>query len=247
MTSSPKRHRYAGLLQHPPHGEREYTFGVAVAREPCEKIDSLSVLSEAWRQELWVSLSQIVPFEFGSLVDFTRQKATAQRAVRQGGDAVFTTPGNDVVQGLAFEKVERRLRGGKGCHAAEPFHRLDGVIGHSNRADLSGVLKVKQRLRGLFIWCGKIRPVDLIEIDIAGAQAFQRLIDLVQDLPSRRVAEKCVAMPFQAQLGSYDDPVTTAPLGDCSANDLLRVPESVRGSGVDQCYAEIQRRVDRPH
>src|SRR5262249_24445044 len=66
-------------------------------------------------------------------------------------------------------------------------------------------------------------------------------------LPSRRVAEKCVAVPFQTHLGSYDHPVTTAQLRDCPADDLLRVPESVRGSGIDQCYAEVRRRVDRPH
>src|SRR5215831_17776370 len=110
VTSAPKRHRHAGLIQQPTDGEREYPFAVAVAREPCEKSDSLSVLSEAWRQELRVRLSEVVPFEFGSVVDFTCQKATAQRAVRQGRDAVLATPGDDIVQGLAFEKVQRRLR-----------------------------------------------------------------------------------------------------------------------------------------
>src|SRR5215467_1705958 len=100
VTRSPKRHRHSGLIQQPTDGEREYPFAVAVSREPCEKTDSLSVLSEAWRQELRVRLSEVVPFEFGNVVDFTCQKATAQRAVRQGRDAVFATPGNDVVQGL---------------------------------------------------------------------------------------------------------------------------------------------------
>src|SRR5262249_53852908 len=69
----------------------------------------------------------------------------------------------------------------------------------------------------------------------------------VEDLPFRRVAEECVAVPLQADLGGNDNPVTTTALGDCPADDLLGVSESVRGSGVYQCHAEIKRGVDRPY
>src|SRR5262245_26761505 len=93
VTSSPQRYRHAGLIQHPSDGKREYPFSVALARESCEQTDGLSVLREAWRQELRVRLSQVVPLELAGIVDFTCQKAAAQRAVRQGRDAVFATPG----------------------------------------------------------------------------------------------------------------------------------------------------------
>jgi len=70
--------------------------------------------------------------------------------------------------------------------------------------------------------------MDLIDVDVIGAQAAQRIIDLPQDpLPGRISVDLAVA-PFQSHLGRNDGLRTRAD--ERLADDLLGAAKAVRGA-----------------
>src|SRR5215467_1410322 len=128
------------------------------------------MLESGWL-EFRVSLSKIVTLELCVLVNCTTQQSAAERAIGEGSHRVFPAPWQNVLLCLPFEKVERRLGRGERGNAAEVLHGFDGVVGDANRTDLSGLLKIKKSLGGFFIGGNQIRPMDLVKINIVGAQA----------------------------------------------------------------------------
>ena len=86
-----------------------------------------------------------------------------------------------------------------------------------------------------------IGAVDLIEVDVVGPQAAQRVLHRRDDPPPGGTLVVRV-VPMAAELRREDDVVTAAFKG--LADDLLGV--SVRVSGVDEVDAGVQRLVDDP-
>jgi len=84
--------------------------------------------------------------------------------------------------------------------------------------------------------------MDLVDVDVVGAQAAQRIFDLLQDASARRIAIDFSVAPFQSRLGGDDR--LTSHARERGADDFLGHPEAVHRCGIDQVDALMQSGVN---
>src|SRR5439155_6489369 len=127
---------------------------------------------------------------------------------------------------------------------AEQVHLLRGVVADADRADAALPVERVQRLRRLLDRHERIGPVDLIEIDVVGAEALQGVADLLPDARARRVPRHPTVPPLEPHLGGQYDAVSPSPTRHRLADDLLGAALAVGGRRVDQRDAALERRTD---
>ena len=115
-----------------------------------------------------------------------------------------------------------------------------GCRGRPDRPDLSAVDQVRERRECLLDVGGGVRPLDLVEVDVVGLQAAQRVLDRGHDPAPRRALLIGIVTHRAAHLGREDDAVA-APLQSL-ADDHLGVAVGV--GGVDEVDPGVQRLVD---
>jgi len=116
---------------------------------------------------------------------------------------------------------------------------------HAAGADvqrLAGAHHVVQRQHHLLQRRVGIEPVDLVEVDVVGAQALQAVVDGVADALARQTVVDAVA-PGQAGLGGDDDLVAARAVAfDGAAQDFLAQAAGIGLGGVEQVEAMFERR-----
>src|SRR5262245_2237693 len=90
-----------------------------------------------------------------------------------------------------------------------------------------------------------VRPMNLIDIDIIGLQAAQRVIDLFQDSGAGRIAKNLFSEPVQSNLGRNDNFFPLAVLRQGSTDELFSTAKPVHWRRINKIYAALQRRVNR--
>ncbi len=127
----------------------------------------------------------------------------------------------------------------------EALHLRDGEITNADGADLSLLIKHAHCLGGFLDGHQRVGPMDLIDVDIVGAQAAQRFIDLPQNPLAGCVSIDLAVAPLKTHLGGDDDLRAQARGSDRFADDLLGCAEAVRRGRIDQIDALIQSGADR--
>ena len=130
-------------------------------------------------------------------------------------------------------------------HVLEHAHLFQRVVAHSNRSNLSLFVKPVHRLCCFLYRNQRIRPVNLINIDVIGLQAAQRVIDFLHDPRSSRVAKHLISAPFQPDLGRNDHFFPFPIFRQGSTDELFSASEPIHRSRVDEIYSMLQRRADR--
>ena len=202
------------------------------------------ILGESRLAKLRIAAPQIVADECCVRAHPSGQEATAQRAVAECRDLVFAAIRQQVGLDAAFEQVVGRLQHMQGRDTTELFHLFDREIAHPDGADLSLDEQCEHRLGGFLHRHQGIGPVDLVDVDVIGAQPPQRILDLAQDARAAGIAEHAAMLPFKSGLGGDDDARAQAALGDCLADDLLGTAEAVDRSRIDDIDAMLERRPD---
>jgi hypothetical protein len=111
----------------------------------------------------------------------------------------------------------------------EGFGELPGVHGGSAEvADLTGLDQVVQGFEGLLERGGVVVAVDLVEVDVVGAESPQAVVDFGHD----RFAGEAFAVGARphrvAQFGGDDDVVAVGEVGERAAQDLLAGAVGIR-------------------
>jgi hypothetical protein len=115
-----------------------------------------------------------------------------------------------------------------------------GRLGGSDRADFAAVDQVGERgQRFLGVGVG-VRSVDLVEVDVVGLQAAQRVLDCGHDPAARGSLLVGIVTCGAAELGREDDAVTAAL--ERLAHDHFGL--AVRVGRVDEVDPCVQRLVD---
>src|SRR5215475_190570 len=127
----------------------------------------------------------------------------------------------------------------------EQFHLFKGVVAHSDGADFSLFIKLLHRSRCLFDWNKRVRPMNLIDVDVIGLQAAQRVINFIRDPRPTRVAKQLGLAPLQSHLGGNDDLFPLAVLRQGPSYELFGSSEPVGRSRIDERYPLLQRRTNR--
>ena len=127
----------------------------------------------------------------------------------------------------------------------EQVHLFQGVIAHPDSPDLSLLVKLLHRGCGLFNWNKRVRPMNLIDVDVIGLQAAQRVIYFVGDPRFSRVAKQLGAPPLQSDLRRNEDLFPLAISRQGPTDELFSASEPVSWRRVDESYPVLQRRADR--
>src|SRR3954447_10468594 len=183
-----------------------------------------------------------------ALAVFAAQPAARQRAPRDHADAVALAGGEDVGLDPAHEHAVRRLLGLEALEAAvarDPL-RLDDLRRGERRgaevADLARPDEVGERRERLLDVGVLARAVDLVEVDVVGPQAAERVLDLRHDPAPRAALVVDLVAHLAVELRGEDDVVAAAFEG--LADDLLVLALAVDVRGVDEVDACVERGVD---
>ena len=91
-----------------------------------------------------------------------------------------------------------------------------------------------------------IGPMHLIEVDHVGAQAPQRILDLLHDPLPAGVAERLAVAPVEADLGRDHRATAPAVLRERLAQNFFGPAETVDRRRIEQRDAAIERFVNGP-
>src|SRR5215475_9886305 len=108
---APECDLHAGLIEDPADGECEDALAVALGCEAVERSNGPEILRVPRRLKLGVRPAEIVTLEPAAGTHASREQATTEGAVGDGGDAVPAAVGQHADLGLALEDVVRRLPG----------------------------------------------------------------------------------------------------------------------------------------
>ncbi len=184
-----------------------------------------------------------------ALADAAGEHPLAEGPPHQGAQSEAFREGQHLAFDAPVEDRVRRLLGAEAHQAAAFGGPLGGdeVRGRGVRgpegAYLPGADQVGQDREGLLHVRVRVGPVDLVEVDVVGAQTAQRVLDGGGEPTPGGTLPVGVLTRGPAGLGGEDDVVTAAL--ERLADDLLRVAVGV--GGVDDVDARVEGLVNDPH
>ena len=176
-----------------------------------------------------------------------RQEAARQRTPGNHADAFLAAQRHHLALFFAIDQVvvilhadeaRQAVRVGGGEHLGE----LPGE--HAGGADVERLARahdVVQRAQRLFDRRVVIEAVDLVEIDVIGAEPAQAVVDGVQDVLARQAALVRVVAHRVEDLGGDDDAVARGEVLQRAPSDFFAHADGVHVGGVEEVDAGFQR------
>ena len=122
---------------------------------------------------------------------------------------------------------------------------LPGVHrGRAEVADLAGLDQVVQGLQGLLQRCRVVIAVNLVEVDVVGAEPPQAVVDLGHDRLAGQAPPVRPRPHRVAQLGGNHDVVAVREVTERAAEDLLAGAVRVQVGGVEEVDASLEGMLD---
>ena len=177
--------------------------------------------------------------EAHAVMDPAGEQAAAKGTVAEDGYIVGRAPAPDGAVDLAIEDVVGRLVRVERRNKAERRHLDDAEVAHTQRSHLPLALELAQQSGNFGDGSARIRPVNLVEIDIVGAQAAKAAFKLQAKAVGGRVGEDAALVPFQAGLGGDVKVLAAAKETHSPADDLLGASVAVDGRCVDEIDAAL--------
>jgi hypothetical protein len=128
----------------------------------------------------------------------------------------------------------------------EHLGELPGI--HRGGADIAGLAcldDIVQRLQRLLDRRRIVEAVDLVEIDVVGAEAAQAVVDLVEDRLARQAGAVGAGPHAVEHLGGEHDLVAPGEVPDRAADDLLGGAVGIGVGRVEEIDAEVDRLLDQ--
>src|SRR6056297_464182 len=233
-------------FEYPADAEVEQRTAEAIAGIFLKAFDGAQILAIAGLGELGVVVAQVVALERCIEGHLSGQQAAAERTVGHQRDLIAVAVRLDRRLDAALEYVVRRLAYIYRALGPKTLHLIAGEVAHADVADQILVEQAAHRARGFFDGTGRIRPVNMVDVDSIAAQALQRVFDLAFDTVRRAVpVDTAVVVPFQADLGRYMYLIAAVMLGERLADNFFGRPEAVDRRGIDQRHALVDCRMDR--
>ena len=166
------------------------------------------------------------------------QEAAGERVVGDDADALVAAERQQVGFDIAPEDVIARLVAVEAGEAGligrgERQPQLPGaVVGRAGVADFAPAAQVVERLHRLLDRRVAVGPVQLVEVDVVGLQAAQRLVDGGEDVLARRSALVGVVAHRREAFGGEHDAVARLGL-EPAPDDFLGGSDGVCADGVD--------------
>ena len=117
--------------------------------------------------------------------------------------------------------------------------------GGADIAGLAGLHHVMQRLQRFLDRRRVVEAVDLVEIDIIGAEPAQAVVDLVEDRLARQAGAVRAGAHAVEHLGGEHDVLAPGEILDGAADDLLRGAVRIDIGGIEEIDPELERLADQ--
>ena len=188
-----------------------------------------------------------VSVAFGGLgVPGAGEAAAGEGAPGDDADAFGFAEAHHLALFFAVEEVVVVLHGDEAGPAVEVgdvegLGKLPGVHGGgSDVADLAGFDDVVEGFHGLFDGGFVVPAVDLVEVDVVGAEALEALVELEEDLFAGEALAVGVVAHDAVELGG-DDGVFAFGVGfEEAAEELFAGAGGVDVGGVEEVDAEVE-------
>src|SRR5712692_3291903 len=203
-------------------GDRETADGGAELelRETRESVDDAQVSAIQLALEHVALRAPVARRELRVGIHRAAQQPMRERAVDEHPDVVSARVGQDGHLDLTAEEVVRRLQGLDLQARAELLHLRGVEVGDADVANLARGHYVGEGFGGVREGRLRVRPVDLIEVDVVGAEGLQALVHAASHPVGAGIAFDAASWSRpQPALGRDDDLVTRATcerLGDQS-------------------------------
>ena len=181
--------------------------------------------------------------------DLAGQEAFAQRSPDQRADVLIERQRHQFVLRLAglrrvVDLLADRLDHAMRLGLAERLHHLPaGVVGRAPIAYLAAGDQMMHRLERLLDGSDAIPVVQLVEVDVIGAQPLETGLDGANQVVARGAGSVGVIAQRASALGGEDDVVALA--AQRLAGNFFRQPERVEIGGVDQVDAGIEGDIEQ--
>ena len=148
---------------------------------------------------------------------------------------------------VAAEQVIRRLEGVDRTDLLERRHLRRVVVRHADEADEALADEPVERLGRGRDRRGRVRPVDLVDVDVVGAEEPEARLEVAAQRGRAAVPDGVAVVLAQAALGGDDDRLAgRLDLGsERLAEELLGGAEPVGAGRVEQGDPEVERLAGR--
>src|ERR1700688_3581025 len=99
--------------------------------------------------------------------------------------------------------------------------------------------------RGIFDRDGRIRPMDLIDVDVVRAKSTERILDLLPNAIARGISRNRTVVPLESNFGCDENLFPMSSLLNCLSDDFFRNPKTVNRRRIDQIHPLIEGGVNR--
>src|SRR5664280_511261 len=239
------RCRHDVILEHPRQPDRRHRDATGLG-DRLNRVDDVLVAVEEERAAVKVGVRVLAPPARRRVAPGASHAATCQRAPRDAVHALEVQEREHLALLLAHDQVVlvlHRDEAGPAAEVGRVLHRGELPRVHAGRADvahLPGLDHVVESFHRLFDRRLGVEAVDLVEVDVVGAQPGQRGVDLLHHRAARQALATRPIGHLPVQLGGQDDVFTPRVLLDRVAHDLLAAAVPVHVGGVPERDAEPQ-------
>src|SRR3984957_12716621 len=178
VTAAPQRDADA-LIEHPSHRQVDHAPVKAALCELIELPHGVEILCKTRRLKFGVDAPQIVTGESGVRAHAPAKQSSTECPITERHDVVGAAVGQNFRLNGAFEKVVGRLQHVQWSHPAKALHLGNREVAHADGTDFSLLVKRAHGLGGFLHRNQRIGPMDLVDVDVIGAQPAQRIIDFL--------------------------------------------------------------------
>src|SRR5664279_2085944 len=239
------RCRHDVILQHPRQPDRRHRDATGLG-DRLNRVDDVLVAVEEERAALTVGVGVLTSPARRRIAPRASHAATSERAPRDAAHALVVQEREHLALLLAHDQavlVLHRDEAGPATEVGRVLHRGELPRVHAGRADvahLAGLDHVVERFHRLFDRCLGVEAVDLVEVDVVGAQPGQRGVDLLHHRAARQALTAGPVGHLPEQLRRQDDVLAAGVLADRVTHDLLARPGGVDIGGVPERDAQLE-------
>src|SRR5674476_1536941 len=239
------RRRHDVVLEHPGQPNRRHRDGTGLGNR-LNRVDDVLVAVEEERAAVKVSVRVLAPPARRRVAPGASHAATSQRAPRDAVHALEVQEREHLALLLAHDQavlVLHRDEAGPAAEVGRVLHRGELPRVHAGGADvahLPGLDHVVERFHRLFDRRLGVEAVDLVEVDVVGAQPGQRGVDLLHHRAARQALTAGPVGHLPEQLRRQDDVLAAGVLADRVTHDLLARPGGVDIGRVPERDAQLE-------
>src|SRR6266850_8076045 len=217
-----------------------YTLAKVFASECIQLVCRIDVLGEMRWLELGIrGLAHVVLRKLTIGAHGAAEQSAAKRSVGERGDAAVAGVWQKIAFDFALEKIVGRLNGVKRRDGSETHHLFRRIVAHPDSANFPLFVEFAKSPGGLLDRNERVRPVHLVDINVVGSQATQRILELLENALARGVTFDFALRPVDADFGGNDNAVSATIL-EGIAHQFFGTTKTVNGRGVDQVDAQVE-------